>query len=69
MAHERVSFRDPHARHAADHDPARAVASRRRLLDYVAFRGLLVHGLHLAIPGLGTVEGLAEGWRFSRVYT
>jgi len=63
--HELLSLRYPHTHHAADHDPELAVASRRRLLDRATSAGLLVHGFHLATPGLGTVEHHDARWRFT----
>ncbi|WP_187414469.1 MBL fold metallo-hydrolase [Nonomuraea sp. PA05] len=47
-----------------DHDAARSVASRRRLLDWAAEDGLLVHAYHLPFPGLGRIErrGAAFTW-------
>jgi glyoxylase-like metal-dependent hydrolase (beta-lactamase superfamily II) len=47
-----------------DHDRARAIASRRRLLDWAADERLLVHAYHLPFPGLGRVRraGSAYSW-------
>ena len=47
-----------------DHDRPRAIASRRRLLDWAADERLLVHAYHLPFPGLGRVRraGDAFSW-------
>jgi glyoxylase-like metal-dependent hydrolase (beta-lactamase superfamily II) len=48
-----------------DHDPARAVRARRRLLDRAADEHLRIHAYHLPFPGLGTIarHGGAYRWR------
>ncbi|WP_052423753.1 MBL fold metallo-hydrolase [Nonomuraea candida] len=48
-----------------DHDAARSVASRRRLLAWAAAERLPVHAYHLPFPGLGLIErrGDAFAWR------
>ncbi|MGW3346130.1 MBL fold metallo-hydrolase [Nonomuraea rubra] len=48
-----------------DHDAARSVASRRRLLAWAADESLLVHAYHLPFPGLGRIERRAGAfaWR------
>ncbi len=47
-----------------DHDRARAIASRRRLLGWAADERLLVHAYHMPFPGFGTVRrhGAAYSW-------
>jgi glyoxylase-like metal-dependent hydrolase (beta-lactamase superfamily II) len=47
-----------------DHDSARAIRSRRRLLNFAADEHLLVHAYHMPFPGLGTVarHGDAYAW-------
>jgi glyoxylase-like metal-dependent hydrolase (beta-lactamase superfamily II) len=54
----------PHWSTPWDHDAARAVASRRRLLDLAAAEQLLVHAYHLPFPGLGQVRRQAGGYRW-----
>jgi glyoxylase-like metal-dependent hydrolase (beta-lactamase superfamily II) len=48
-----------------DHDIARAVRTRRRLLDRAADEHLLMHAYHMPFPGLGTIarHGDAYQWR------
>jgi len=48
-----------------DHDIARAVRTRRRLLDRAADEHLLIHAYHMPFPGLGTIarHGDAYQWR------
>jgi glyoxylase-like metal-dependent hydrolase (beta-lactamase superfamily II) len=48
-----------------DHDPARAVRKRRRLLDRAADENLLIHAYHMPFPGLGTIarHGGAYRWQ------
>jgi glyoxylase-like metal-dependent hydrolase (beta-lactamase superfamily II) len=48
-----------------DHDAARSVGSRRRLLAWAADESLLVHAYHLPFPGLGRIERRADAfaWR------
>lgn len=50
---------------AWDHDQARSVTSRRRLLARAADEGLVLHAYHLPFPGLGVVSrtGQAYAWR------
>lgn len=60
--HEQLSLRFPHASHGADFDPAQGIVSRRRLLELAVTEGLLVHGFHLAGPGLGQVRPDRDGW-------
>jgi glyoxylase-like metal-dependent hydrolase (beta-lactamase superfamily II) len=48
-----------------DHDPARAVRARRRLLDRAADEHLRIHAYHMPFPGLGTIarHGGAYRWQ------
>ncbi|MFB4277979.1 MBL fold metallo-hydrolase [Nonomuraea sp. MTCD27] len=48
-----------------DHDAARSVASRRRILEWAADERLPVHAYHMPFPGLGLVERRGDGfaWR------
>jgi glyoxylase-like metal-dependent hydrolase (beta-lactamase superfamily II) len=48
-----------------DHDTARAIASRRRLLDWAAGERLLVHAYHLPFPGLGRVSREHGGYTWT----
>ena len=48
-----------------DHDTARAVRTRRRLLDRAADQNLLVHAYHMPFPGLGTVTRRGDAYRWA----
>jgi glyoxylase-like metal-dependent hydrolase (beta-lactamase superfamily II) len=63
--HPVVSFAHPDWQPASDMDGARAVASRRRLLDMVATDKLQMIAYHIPFPGLGRVERHAGAylWR------
>lgn len=43
-----------------DVDPAMAVKSRKKVLEYVTANSLPVAGMHIPYPGMGTVEGKGE---------
>ncbi len=47
-----------------DHDTARAVRARRRVLDRAARERLLVHAYHMPFPGLGTITAHGRGYRW-----
>jgi glyoxylase-like metal-dependent hydrolase (beta-lactamase superfamily II) len=47
-----------------DHDTARAVRTRRRLLDRAADEHLLIHAYHLPFPGLGTITRHRDAYRW-----
>jgi glyoxylase-like metal-dependent hydrolase (beta-lactamase superfamily II) len=61
LTHPVISFAHPDWRPASDHEPERAVATRRKLLDRLAGEKLPFIAYHLPFPGLGLVErrGLA----------
>ncbi|MGI8430353.1 MAG: carboxymuconolactone decarboxylase family protein [Solirubrobacteraceae bacterium] len=65
--HEEISLRYPNSHHAADYNPAQAIASRRRLLRHATETGALVHGFHFTRPGIGRIKAYGEGWRFRPV--
>jgi glyoxylase-like metal-dependent hydrolase (beta-lactamase superfamily II) len=46
-----------------DHEPEKAVQTRRRIHDMAAAEKLLVAGYHFAFPGLGHVEKEGTGYR------
>ena len=52
-----------------DHDTARAVRTRRRLLDRAADEHLLVHAYHMPFPGLGTIARHGDAYRWNRYDT
>jgi hypothetical protein len=39
-----------------DVDPAQAVASRKKILEYVSRNNIPVAGMHIAYPGIGKVK-------------
>jgi glyoxylase-like metal-dependent hydrolase (beta-lactamase superfamily II) len=46
-----------------DHEPAKAVATRRRIHDMAAAEKLLLHGFHFPFPALGYSEKAGNGYR------
>lgn len=56
LTHPVISFEYPSWRTAADHEPERAITTRRRLLDRLAADRSQVIGFHLPYPGIGRVE-------------
>jgi len=64
LTHPVISFEHPDWRTAADHEPDRAVATRRRLLDRLAADKTRLVGFHLPYPGLGVVERKDVAYRF-----
>jgi len=62
--HATTSFQFPGWQPRPDMDGARAVASRRRLLDMAAADRLGVLAYHLPYPGLGRVERKDEAYRW-----
>lgn len=57
-----VQFRHPSVTIAFDSDPARARASRMKVLRKVTADHILVAGAHLAFPGLGHVRKARRGY-------
>ena len=57
-----LQFPRPDINASYDMDPARAAATRRRLLKLAAADGLPVAGIHLPFPGIGTVEESGDGF-------
>ncbi|MDP9363146.1 MAG: MBL fold metallo-hydrolase [Chloroflexota bacterium] len=62
--HEAFDLAHPHWRTAFDHDPDRATATRRRLLEQAAEERSLVMAYHAPFPGLGHVRVVDNrfGW-------
>jgi len=53
-----------------DVDPTPAIASRKRILQYVASRKIRVAGMHIEYPGIGNVKGDADkGYSFTLICT
>jgi glyoxylase-like metal-dependent hydrolase (beta-lactamase superfamily II) len=64
LSHPAVSFARPDWRWGSDYDSDRAVATRRRLLDRLAFERTALIGFHLPWPGHGRVERNGTEYRF-----
>lgn len=64
LTHPVISFRHPDWRPAADHEPERAAATRKALLDRLAAGKARIIGYHLPYPGLGRVERKDGGYRY-----
>ena len=65
LMHPIISFAHPGWSPAADHhDPERAIATRKQLLDRLASEKSLAIGFHLPFPGLGRVEMDGSAYRF-----
>lgn len=64
LTHPVVSFAYPDWKPAADHEPDRGVATRRKLLDRLASDRSLVIGYHLPQSGLGRVERKGGAYAF-----
>jgi glyoxylase-like metal-dependent hydrolase (beta-lactamase superfamily II) len=59
-----LSLRHPDWFGAPENWPARALATRRALLDRAAAEGLTVQTYHFPFPGLGRVAQDGDGWRW-----
>ena len=64
IAHPAISFAHPDWHSPSDHEPERAAAMRRRLLDRLATDRMRLIGYHLPFPGLGAVERKDGAYRF-----
>jgi glyoxylase-like metal-dependent hydrolase (beta-lactamase superfamily II) len=65
ITHPTISFGHPEWMPAADHhDPQRAVAVRKSLLEQLATDRHRIIGFHLPFPGIGTVERIGTAYRF-----
>jgi glyoxylase-like metal-dependent hydrolase (beta-lactamase superfamily II) len=64
LLHPHVSFAFPEWKLAADHEPDKAVAMRRALLDRLAKDQTPIIGYHLPFPGFGTVERRGPAYGF-----
>jgi glyoxylase-like metal-dependent hydrolase (beta-lactamase superfamily II) len=65
LTHPVISFAHPDWMPAADHhDPQRAAAMRRALLDKLATGRQRIIGFHLPFPGIGIVERSGSAYRF-----
>ena len=59
-----IQFTNPEAGIAFDVDRARAVATRKRIMDMAATDTLLVAGMHLEFPAFGHLARAAGGFNF-----
>lgn len=64
ITHSSVSFARPEWRNPADHEPDRAITTRKRLLDRLATDKMRLIGFHLPYPGTGSVERQDGAYRF-----
>jgi glyoxylase-like metal-dependent hydrolase (beta-lactamase superfamily II) len=64
LTHPLISFAHPEWRPIADHVPAQAVDTRRRLLDRLATDKMKLIGFHLPYPGIGRAERAGTAYRF-----
>lgn len=56
-------LRNPDWQVMFDHEPEKAVATRKRIHDMAASEKLLVHGFHYPFPALGYSEKAGNGYR------
>jgi hypothetical protein len=59
-----VQFPVPEISATYDIDQKAAAAIRRQIMDYAAKNGISVAGMHMAYPGVGTVQADGEGFKF-----
>ncbi len=64
LTHPRIAFEYPLWTNPADHEPARANATRYRLLDRLNTDRMKLIGFHLPYPGLGRAERFGGDYRF-----
>jgi len=64
LTHVAVSFARPEWRIGSDQDADRAIATRKRLLDWLATDRTPMIGFHLPYPGHGLVERNGLAYRF-----
>jgi glyoxylase-like metal-dependent hydrolase (beta-lactamase superfamily II) len=56
-------LRNPDWQVMFDHEPEKAVATRRRIYDMASADKLLISGYHFPFPGLGYIEKAGSGYR------
>jgi glyoxylase-like metal-dependent hydrolase (beta-lactamase superfamily II) len=59
-----IYFQHPEVEVAGDHVPDQAIATRRKLLDWLATDRSKLIGFHLPYPGVGIVERKDGAYRF-----
>ena len=64
LIHPLISFAHPDWKLGADHEPDRAVATRKALLDRLATDKTPIIGYHLPFPGLGIVEKRGSAYAY-----
>ena len=62
-----VQFPNPDISATFDVDPKAAAVSRRQIIDYAVSNNIPIGGMHIAYPGVGTVEADGTGYRFTPV--
>jgi len=60
-----VQFPNPDISATYDMDQRAAATTRRQLMDYAARQRIPIGGMHMAYPGVGTVEADGSGYRFT----
>lgn len=64
LTHHIVSFQHPGWVSGNDHEPQRAIETRKKLLDKMANENTRLIGYHLPDPGVGRVERMGNAYRF-----
>jgi len=64
LTHHIVSFQHPDWVSGNDHEPQRAIETRKKLLDKLATENSRLIGYHLPDPGVGRVERMGSAYRF-----
>jgi glyoxylase-like metal-dependent hydrolase (beta-lactamase superfamily II) len=64
LTHAIIAFEYPDWTSTGDHEPERAVATRKRLLDRLAADKAKLIAFHLPYPGVGNVERKDGRYRF-----
>jgi glyoxylase-like metal-dependent hydrolase (beta-lactamase superfamily II) len=64
LTHESISFAHPEWKLVPDHEPERAIATRKALLDRLATDKMMLIGFHLPYPGRGRVEKKDGAYRY-----
>ena len=60
-----VQIPNPDISATYDIDQSAAAASRRQILDYAAKNKILIGGMHMVYPAVGTVEADGSGFKFT----
>lgn len=65
IVHHQCQLSHPHMKMLFDTDPDAGVETRLRTLEYLASRAMPAFFYHFPFPGLGYVERVGDGYRFS----